>query len=204
MRKLKNAVKTGLIFCGILLLLGAVLLVSDAENYKGIYEKTVRLHVLADSDEPQAQALKLHVRDELVCFLEEELSGCSTKEEAEAALLLLLPDLEKLAKDTLLEHGCTLPVAVTLSKEEYPRRVYETCTYPAGCYTSLRVHIGSGKGQNWWCVVYPPLCLSASSASGQNYSASEQALLEGREEGYKLKFALLEWGAKLYNRLKGS
>ena len=92
-------------------------------------------------------------------------------------------------------------MTVTLSKEVYPRRVYENCTYPAGLYTSLRVHIGSGMGQNWWCVVYPPLCLSASQAQG-NYTEKEQSFLEGKEEGYRLKSAVLELGAKLIKRLK--
>ena len=182
------------------LLLTAVLtLAATAQTYGGIYDKTVRLHVLADSDEPAAQALKLKVRDALIVYLESELTECSDRAQAEEWIIDRIPQMEELAKQTLLKEGCALPVRITLEKEDYPRRVYEAFSFPAGCYTSLRVFIGSGQGQNWWCVVYPPLCLNASLANEhlEGYSNEEQALLTQKNGGYKLRFAILELGAYL-------
>lgn len=197
----KDVLKRSLQVFGVFLLLAVLFFAATLRDYGGIYSKTVRLHVLADSNEQQAQELKLKVRDDLLLVLEEELADCQNEKEAEKKLEGLLPMLEGCAQKTLAENGCDLPVAVTLSKEAYPRRAYESCTYPAGVYTSLRVHIGSGKGQNWWCVVYPPLCLSASGAAKRSYTEKEQSFLEGEEEGYELKSAVLELGARLIGRL---
>ncbi len=172
-------------------------------KYGGIYQKTIRLHVLADSDEPQAQELKLEVRDALLALLEEEMNDCADKEQAETALRDLLPALEARAESTLEERGCPLPVTLSLEKENYPLRVYESCTFPAGEYLSLRVFIGSGNGKNWWCVVYPPLCLSSSLADKGGYTEDEQALLTGNTGGYKLKFAFLELGQRLLRLFEG-
>ena len=199
-RKIKKAL---IILCTVFLLFALLFVCSTALDYGGIYEKTVRLHVLAHSDDPQAQQLKLQVRDDLLVLLDEALADCKDKKQAQRRLEELLPVLQARAEKTLAEHGCPEQVTVTLSVEEYPTRVYDHCTYPAGSYTSLRVLIGEGQGQNWWCVVYPPLCLSASDASGGGYTEEEQALLEGETEGYRLKFALLEWGSRLVKRLRG-
>lgn len=197
-------VKRGMtILCACILLFALTAVCSTARDYGGIYEKTVRLHVLAHSDDPSAQQLKLQVRDDLLLVLDRELASCENKAEAEERIRALLPALKLRAEQTLAEHGCRQEVTVTLSREDYPTRVYENCAYPAGSYTSLRVLIGEGQGQNWWCVVYPPLCLSASDASGDGYTEKEQALLEGETEGYRLKFALLEWGSRLIKRLRG-
>ncbi len=175
-------------------------LAATAQTYGGIYDKTVRLHVLADSDEPAAQALKLKVRDALIVYLENALSGCAERAQAEERIIDRIPQMEELARQTLSKEGCTLPVKITLEREDYPTREYEGFSFPAGCYTSLRVFIGRGQGQNWWCVVYPPLCLNASLANEhlqQGYSEEEQALLTQKERGYKLRFAILELGAYL-------
>lgn len=172
------------------------------QSYGGIYDKTVRLHVLADSDLPQAQELKLKVRDGLLSLLEGELSCCESREQAQERITALLPDLQAQAERTLLENGSTLPVSLSLTKEQYPLRVYEGCTYPAGAYLSLRVFIGRGEGRNWWCVVYPPLCLSSSLAEDSVYSKEEQALLTGKTEGYRLKLAFLEVGDRLWRLFK--
>ena len=165
-------------------------------KYGGIYQKTIRLHV-------QAQEMKLEVRDALLTLLEEEMNDCADKEQAETALRDLLPALEARAESTLEERGCPLPVTLSLEKENYPLRVYESCTFPAGEYLSLRVFIGSGNGKNWWCVVYPPLCLSSSLADKGGYTEDEQALLTGNTGGYKLKFAFLELGQRLLRLFEG-
>ena len=200
MKRFRPILKGSLWLFGGLFLFSVLFCTTTAKEYGGIYDKTVRLHVLADSDDERAQELKLLVRDDLLLFLEEELADCQSKEEAAKRIEQLLPALEECVGKTLSRNGCDLPVSVTLSREPYPRRVYEDCTYPAGTYTSLRVHIGSGRGRNWWCVVYPPLCLSASSAAG-SYTEREQSFLEGKEEGYELKSAVLELGARLIGRL---
>lgn len=189
--------RKALVLCALLLGMLLLLSVGTEAKYGGIYDKTVRLHVLADSNEAQAQALKLKVRDDLLALLEEELADCTDRRQAEERLRILLPALEECAARTLKKEGCALSVTLSLEEEEYPLRVYEGCTFPEGEYLSLRVFIGSGEGRNWWCVVYPPLCLSSSLAQSNDYTEDEQALLTGNTEGYKLKLAFLEVGRRI-------
>ena len=87
-----------------------------------------------------------------------------------------------------------------LGREFYPARTYENCSFPAGEYLSLRVLIGGGKGKNWWCVLYPPLCLSSSEAVEEGYTGDEQALLKRENGGYKVRFFLLDLLAKIKKR----
>lgn len=165
-----------------------------------IYDTVVRLHVLANSDSTEDQALKLEVRDALLTVTAPLLTDCTSQEEAVAILTPMLDDLQQTAKDVVTEAGYEYDVHVSLGKESYPRRVYENCCFPAGTYVSLRVGIGDAEGQNWWCVLFPPLCLSAASAK-----STEDAFLsvglnkdqygiitETGKTKYKIRFKLLE------------
>ncbi len=198
---IKTVLKLTAFFCASLLLAGAISLPMTEASYSGIYEKTVRLHVLAASDSAEDQQLKLLLRDALLLHLSPLLEETESKEEAEGIIRAHLSEIEEFSRNFLLEQGCTETCSVVLGKEYYPTRVYENCSYPAGEYTSLRVFIGAGEGKNWWCVVYPPLCLSASKA-GKNleetpYTEEEKALLLKEKGGYRVRFALLDLGAKL-------
>lgn len=127
---------------------------------EAIYDRVVRLHVLAHSDSDADQALKLRVRDAILTFLSRESSASADAEEAETRYRSLLPQIEAVAKETIADAGYTYDCRVTLTRESYPVRSYDGVTLPAGTYRSLRVLIGDADGRNWWCVLFPPLCLS--------------------------------------------
>ena len=125
-------------------------------------ERVVRLHVLANSDGEEDQALKLLVRDRVLARATELLTQAKDRTEAEALLRAELPELEALAVRELRANGCAYPVTAKLTDTEFPTREYDGFTLPAGEYLALRVVIGEGAGRNWWCVVFPPLCTAAS------------------------------------------
>ena len=118
----------------------------------------IRLHVVANSDDEADQHIKLRVRDVLVASLQEELAGVTDPEEAKRYLQNNLPKLESIANSVLREAGVEPDAVVTLCREAFGIREYNDFSLPSGIYESLRIVIGEGKGQNWWCVVYPQLC----------------------------------------------
>lgn len=134
-----------------------------------IYDTVVRLHVLANSDSDEDQALKLKVRDAVLDVTSPLVADCHTRAEAAAALEGAFEDIHAAAESVIAAEGredLSGTVTVTLDVEQYPERTYESCCFPAGKYLSLRVCIGEAAGKNWWCVLFPPLCLSAATASG--------------------------------------
>lgn len=152
----------------------------------------VRLHVIAVSDEEAEQALKLRVRDAVLAYLGPELEGIDDAQEARALLEARLPEIRAAAISAAEGRS----VSVTLGQENYPTRRYEGFSLPAGRYESLRVVLGEGRGHNWWCVVFPPLCLSAAEAGRvQSVMQSDDFALITEEEGYELRFRIVElWG----------
>lgn len=166
-----------------------------------VYDTVVRLHVLANSDTEEDQTLKLMVRDGVLEAAAPLVEGCTTQAEAVEALTAHLSDLESAALAVVESEGYDYPVTVLLGEEDYPTRVYESCAFPAGTYVSLRVLIGEGEGQNWWCCLFPPLCLSAATAKQDNEDAFIQVGLTKDQYGiitetgktkYKVRFKLLE------------
>ena len=125
-------------------------------------DRVVRLHVLANSDSQADQALKLTVRDRILEVAEPVLEDSSDREEARAALTAALPELEQAAEETIAAAGYDYSVTARLEETLFPTREYDGFALPAGEYLALRVVIGAGAGQNWWCVVFPPLCAAAS------------------------------------------
>jgi len=167
-RPLLPSVRIILALC-ISLLCAAVLLAAlPTGGEEQIYDRVIRLHVLANSDSPEDQALKLRVRDAILVSLNELQVAADTAADAERAYTGYLPQLEEIARRTAADAGYDYPCRVTLTEEVYPIRTYENgrdCyTLPAGTYRSLRVMIGEAQGQNWWCVLFPPLCLSLAAA----------------------------------------
>ena len=168
---------------------------------RAVYDTVVRLHVLANSDTEEDQSLKLKVRDAVLEAAAPYLEGCKTRDEAVEALTAHLAELETVASAVISSEGYDYPVTVLLGEEAYPTRVYESCAFPAGTYVSLRVLIGSGEGQNWWCCLFPPLCLSAATAKSDNEDAFIQVGLTKDQYGiitetgktkYKVRFKILE------------
>ena len=170
-----------------------------------IYDNVIRLHVLANSDSKEDQALKLQVRDAVLDHTAPLLAGVHDKEEAAARLQGALPELEQVCDARIRALGYSASVSAELSEERYPRRTYESVALPAGEYLSLRVSIGEAKGENWWCVLFPPLCLSAASVDTKatclaaGLSEEQYRLItDTGETKYKLRFKILEVAEGLF------
>ncbi len=167
-----------------------------------IYDSTVRLHVIANSDSEEDQKLKLRVRDAIV----EQMStyNAKTKEEALEYINNDKDNLKKIAEECIKNEGFNNSVSIEIGEESYPTREYEDFALPAGKYTSLRVIIGEGEGQNWWCVLYPPLCTSyAIKPENDEYidvgfTKEQFNLITGNEKEYKIKFKLLEMASQAF------
>lgn len=168
------------------------------EGEAALYDSVIRLHVLAASDTEQDQAVKLAVRDAILETYGEALAA-ESEEAAAARVEALLPAIEATANATLATHGVPHTAKVSFTEESYPVRVYGDLTFPAGVYHSLRVVIGEGEGQNWWCVLFPPLCLGAATEETPiTPDSPPEGLSQGawqivsRSGEYALRFALLE------------
>lgn len=161
-------------------------------------DSLLRLHVLANSDSEEDQALKLKVRDGVLEQAEDLLEQVSTLEQARETLENNLSILQQAGQAVVEQQGYDYPVAVSMEQTWFPTKEYEEFALPAGTYQALRVVIGQGAGQNWWCVVFPPLCIgSATESAGEialDSGVSEQqvALMTGESEGYVIKFKALE------------
>lgn len=171
--------------------------------------KVIRLHVIANSDSPEDQALKLRVRDRVLARAQEILEQSADMEQAEQALTAALPELTREARETLAAEGCAQPVQARLEPAEFPTKDYDGFSLPAGKYLALRVIIGEGRGQNWWCVVFPPLCTAAASdvptvALDAGLTDQEVALITEADEGYILKFKSVELWQTLKAKLAKS
>ena len=164
---------------------------------EAIYNSVIRLHVIAASDSDSDQALKLKVRDAVLSGLSTLSEGCSSKSEAEEKLASQLDEIRAVALETLAAEGCDCQVSVSLGKEKYPQKSYDGVCFPAGEYTSLRIVIGEGEGKNWWCVLFPQLCLAgaknAEAAFVEVGLTPEQyrVITETDEPKYKLRFKII-------------
>lgn len=181
----------------LLAILAATLLLAvlPTEADAAIYTDTIRLHVLANSDSAEDQATKLAVRDDLLLTYAKDLGSFRTMKEAEDEVCRLLPEMRAHVNSFLARRGADYGAEVTFSVEWYETREYEKFTLPAGYYPSLRVLLGRAEGKNWWCVMFPPLCLDIATEDAPEddglgaYSTCERALITG---GYRVRFKLLE------------
>lgn len=158
-----------------------------------VSEGLVRLHVIAASDDATEQAIKLDVRDAVLSYLEPKLDSAADIAGAEALIEANLDGIAAAAESAAQGRE----VSVTLGEEYYPTREYDTFSLPAGRYQSLRVTLGEGAGHNWWCVVFPPLCLTAaeSEAAFEELDGETRAIISSDGGGVQFKFRLLElWG----------
>ena len=174
-----------------------------------IYDTVVRLHVIANSDSDADQVLKLLVRDEVIAVVAPAVENCKTQAEAIAAIEEISGEINAAAQSVVEREGYDYPVSVELGREHYPTKNYETCAFPEGEYVSLRVLIGESEGQNWWCCLFPPLCLS--SATPDDEESNEDAFIsvgltpdqykvitESNTPKYKVRFKILEVFGKLF------
>ena len=196
--------KKAAILAVMLVLAGACLSVAAlAEEQKGLCEKLIRLHVVANSDDAYDQAVKLKVRDAVLMRANELLQEA---DDPEAVLTENLQVLADTAQGELRKRNDTADIRVSYQYERFPTRQYDTFSLPAGVYKTLRVTIGRGEGHNWWCVVYPSLCLAASAdaleeaAETADFSAGQVRLISGADAPYRFRFKSLE----ILDRLKAA
>lgn len=170
-------------------------------------DQVLRLHVVANSDDAADQAVKLMVRDAVLAQATPLLEGATDSAAAERVLASHLEELEQTARDVLREQGFEDGAAVSITDQWFPTRQYGSFALPAGRYRALKVTIGRGEGQNWWCVVFPPLCLAAvteevaAAAADAGLTGEQVALITGKDGGYVLKFKFMEWWELLAAKL---
>lgn len=190
------------IFTWLVVVFVAAYLLLGAESWllqKSIASKTLRLHVVANSDSEADQAQKLRVRDCILETVSALTAECETSHEAQHVLAENLAQLQASAQTLLRREGSSYNVSVSIGTEQFGTREYETFSLPAGEYPSLRVRIGDAKGKNWWCVVFPSLCKAATADAAKRcaevggYDEAESDLITGGKEKYTLRFKTLEW-----------
>ena len=153
-----------------------------------------RLHILANSDSEYDQSVKLKVRDRVLEYSKSLFVSARSKEEAESLISQNLDNITRVAQNELKYLGCGQNVKAEIKKMYFTTRYYDSYTLPSGMYDALRVTIGSGKGHNWWCVMYPSICVSAASEQDEK---AKQALDDGeyeiiKNEKYSYKFKVVE------------
>ena len=163
---------------------------------ESINNKILRLHILANSDSKEDQELKLKVRDKILNFSKNSLQKLNNKEEAENVLRNNLNEIKNVAESEIESRGYDYPVKVELKKTYFTTRRYENFTLPAGNYDAVRVLIGEAKGHNWWCVMFPALCVGASKPETNEILESvletyESDIVEN-ETQYEFKFKMVE------------
>ncbi len=169
------------------------------QEQRELADSVIRLHVIANSDSEADQALKLAVRDKILEQAEGLYPEGAALPEAQAALEGQLNALAAAGREVVEEWGRDYPVTAALEDCWFPTKEYGDFALPAGKYTALRVTIGEGKGRNWWCVAFPPLCLGSASETvdqaleAGSFTPDQVSLITGDGEGYVLKFNALEW-----------
>ena len=192
--------------CGLVLTLGLSLCGFPwgfAKDCEEIRRKVVRLHVLANSDSEEDQALKLKVRDTVT----ETAAGLfDTAENADEALKVAeerLPEILAAAQQRVYDEGDTYPVGAEMTRMYFTTRTYESGTLPAGMYDAVRITIGEGAGKNWWCVVFPPICVPAASEHKElsDVLDEEQVDIVTQPQKYEVKFKIVEWWEGLTHQI---
>ena len=177
-----------------------------AYKCSGVRENVLRMHVIANSDSDEDQALKLKVRDAVLKRGSELFDGTLTADEARAKLEPEKDELIKAASEVITAEGFDYPVSVEVVDEYFATRCYGELTMPAGNYTAIKVVIGEGEGKNWWCVMFPPLCLPA--AQGEERTDIDAFLDDGEikvvksSEKYEPRFKIVEIIEKIRDRIE--
>ena len=170
-------------------------IVTDSQ---ALHDELLRLHVVGASDSKEDQDVKLRVRDAVLQSLEEGLKQVTDPQAAYDYVARMLPKVEEAANRALAAAGFSDTVAVSLTEEAFPTRDYDTFSLPAGVYKALRVVIGEGEGKNWWCVVFPKLCMGEEFVETASLSGELSETLTGE---YEIRFWLLEKWGEVKNRI---
>ena len=161
-----------------------------SRNCETVCKEVLRIHIPANSDSRDDQAIKIKLRDYILKEFSGELSQCETLSDAEEKAEKLLPEIERKSNEFLEENGFSYGAKAELVTMDFTTREYDTFILPAGEYRALRITLGSGEGQNWWCVIFPQLCIPSASKSQTAESVLESF---GKPQPVKIKFALFEW-----------
>ncbi len=185
--------------CAGILIATTVSSVVPASGEERLYKDVIRLHVIAESDSEEDQAVKLSVRDAVLEVVSDKMDSAVTYDDAYSLLSGMIPEIEEAAEARAAEEGHPVSAEVIFDREEYPVRYYEDYALPAGEYMSMRIVLGEGEGKNWWCVLFPPLCRDAAVESDEDkfYAAGftpEEYKIIKKESGtkYKVRFRILE------------
>ncbi len=173
-----------------------------SQQCESIREKMLRMHVIANSDSEEDQQLKLKVRDAVLSAGKEVFDGSVTAIEAKEKITPYIDYLEKIALETIKNEGFDYNVKITVEKEYFNTRTYEnSVTLPAGYYTAVKVIIGEGKGQNWWCVMFPPMCLPTAVAECEisDVLTDDETEIVTETDKYKFRFKIVEILEEIFN-----
>ena len=178
-----------------------------ATQCEDIPDRVLRLHILANSDSEEDQALKLKVRDRIVTESAGLFDQVTDRESARAVVEKNMDALREAAQDEVYRQGYSYPVSMELTHMYFTTRVYGETALPAGYYEALRVTIGAGAGHNWWCVIFPAMCLPVAEESQELDGVLNEEQMEIVEEGesaqYEIKFKALEWYEQIVDWFRG-
>jgi stage II sporulation protein R len=189
-------------FCACVLIIAAVCAFMPVNGEQKIYADMIRLHVLANSDSQDDQDLKLKVRDYILADIAELTKDCADSGEASEKIKLGLENIELKTREFIENQGYNYQVKAALSREAYPRRTYADkdgdFIFPSGEYHSLSIKIGEAAGENWWCVLFPPLCLSGARIEEElavaGYTSEQIKILKkDKSMKYEIKIKILEF-----------
>ncbi len=175
--------------------------VSFASGCAEVRRDVLRLHVVGASDSEFDQSLKLKVRDAVLEKGGELFDGTVTADEAEKIITPRIDELKAVAEEVLKENGCDYKVDIQVGEEYFTTRCYENFTMPAGVYNAVRVNIGSAEGKNWWCVMFPPLCLPAASADADAFFTDEEMKIVSASPKYEPRFKIVEIYESIKNKI---
>ena len=191
----------------ILIILLLIYILFSAVSYTNavctdISDSVFRLHVIANSDSVEDQNLKYIVRDKILTYMNSLADSTNSKEEIVAIISNNLDKFRQIAQDTVYDNGFNYNVSVEIGNFEFPTKNYGDVKFPAGMYDALRIKIGNAEGQNWWCVMFPPLCFIDVSSGvipddskeilESELSDEEYLLITGKESKTKIKFKIVE------------
>ena len=172
------------------------------DSCKELYDNVLRVHIIANSDSAADQSLKLAVRDRIVRDCAEYYNDCDSKEKAMDITAAHLSDIEAAAADEIRKRGFDYPVKAEVSEAYFNTRYYDGFTMPAGWYDALRLKIGSASGSNWWCVIYPSLCVGAACSDKLEDELSEGEYRVVTSDRLDFRFKVVEYFESIMNVLR--
>lgn len=187
--------------CSVILVSAVTPAITMSES---ISTKVFRLHILANSDSESDQALKMKVKDKVISFSSDLYDGCKNVQDAIKVSQDNVSNFKQTAQKVIAFYGYDYDAKVYVTKDYFPTRKYDNFTLPAGEYDCLKIIIGEGKGHNWWCVIFPEVCVSAYSEKGDKFDSylteEERKMIESK--GYAVRFKAVEIYEKIKSKTK--